>query len=125
MVESSTKWVRNVTRKLGAKDHKPTDENRRLVKMLAAVGARVDDIGTKLGISHDTVLKHYRTELEEGRIDANAQVAQTLFQQAKSGNTAAMIFWMKTRAGWKERHVIEAEGGETPIELKVTWAQGK
>jgi transposase len=112
-----------VTRKLGAKDHKPTDENRRLVKMLAAVGARVDDIGTKLGISHDTVQKFYRTELEEGRIDANAQVAQTLFQQAKSGNTAAMIFWMKTRAGWKERHVIE--GGETPIELKVTWAQEK
>lgn len=114
-----------MTRKLGAKDHKPTDENRRLVKMLAAVGARVDDIGTKLGISHDTVQKFYRTELEEGRIDANAQVAQTLFQQAKSGNTAAMIFWMKTRAGWKERHVIEAEGGETPIQLRVTWAAEK
>jgi hypothetical protein len=111
-----------VTRKLGAKDHKPTDENRRLVKMLAAVGARVDDIGTKLGVSHDTILKYYRTELEEGRIDANAQVAQTLFQQAKSGNITAAIFWLKTRAQWKENHVIEhtgLDGGPIQTTLEV------
>jgi len=119
-----------VTRKIGAKDQKPTDENRRLVKMLAAVGARVDDIGTKLGISHDTVLKYYRQELEEGRIDANAQVAQTLFQQAKSGNTAAMIFWMKTRAGWKEKtthELVGADGGpiQSATVLEVVGVEAK
>lgn len=115
---------------MGAKDHKATDENRRLVKMLAAVGARVDDIGTKLGISHDTVLNHYRQELEEGRIDANAQVAQTLFQQAKSGNTAAMIFWMKTRAGWKEKtthELVGADGGpiQSATVLEVVGVEAK
>lgn len=119
-----------MARKMGAKDHKPTDENRRLVKMLAAVGARVDDIGTKLGISHDTVLKYYRQELEEGRIDANAQVAQTLFQQAKSGNTAAMIFWMKTRAGWKEKtthELVGADGGpiQSATVLEVVGVEAK
>jgi len=119
-----------VARKMGAKDHKATDENRRLVKMLAAVGARVDDIGTKLGISHDTVLNHYRQELEEGRIDANAQVAQTLFQQAKSGNTAAMIFWMKTRAGWKEKtthELVGADGGpiQSATVLEVVGVEAK
>lgn len=119
-----------MARKIGAKDHKPTDENRRLVKMLAAVGARVDDIGTKLGISHDTVLKYYRQELEEGRIDANAQVAQTLFQQAKSGNTAAMIFWMKTRAGWKEKtthELVGADGGpiQSATVLEVVGVEAK
>ncbi len=119
-----------MARKIGAKDHKPTEENRRLVKMLAAVGARVDDIGTKLGISHDTVLKYYRQELEEGRIDANAQVAQTLFQQAKSGNTAAMIFWMKTRAGWKEKtthELVGADGGpiQSATVLEVVGVEAK
>ncbi len=119
-----------MARKIGAKDHKPTEENRRLVKMLAAVGARVDDIGTKLGISHDTVLKYYRQELEEGRIDANAQVAQTLFQQAKSGNTAAMIFWMKTRAGWKEKsthELVGADGGpiQSAMILEVAGVEAK
>jgi hypothetical protein len=35
--------------------------------------------------------------------EANAQVAQSLYQQATSGKkTAATIFWLKTRAGWRE-----------------------
>lgn len=90
--------------------HKPTDENRRIVKMMSAVGVRHEDIASKLDIDDDTLRKHYRKELNEGRTEANAAVAQTLFQQAKAGNTTAMIFWLKTRAGWKENHVIEHSG---------------
>lgn len=88
--------------------YKPTDENRRLVRTLAAVGTRHEDIAKKLSISADTLTRHYRQELDDGRIDANAAIAQSLYQQAKSGNTTAMIFWLKTRAGWKEtdRHEL-------------------
>ncbi len=103
--------------------HKVTDENRKLVRALASVGTRHEDIATKLQISSDTLTRKYRKELDDGRIDANAAIAQTLFQQAKSGNTTAMIFWLKTRAGWKETNVSEitgADGGE----LVVKW-QGK
>lgn len=103
--------------------HKVTDENRKLVRVLASVGTRHEDIATKLEISSDTLTRKYRKELDNGRIDANAAIAQTLFQQAKSGNTTAMIFWLKTRAGWKETNVSEitgADGGE----LVVKW-QGK
>ena len=48
-----------------------------------------------------------KKDLENGRIDANASIGQTLFQQAKDGNTAAAIFWLKTRAQWKETQVNE------------------
>jgi hypothetical protein len=92
------------------KRHKPTDEDRRLVKTLSAVGVRYTDIADKLEIDHDTLTKHYKKELTEGRMEANAAVAQTLFQQAKAGNTTAMIFWLKTRAGWKEKQVVEHSG---------------
>ena len=104
-------------------EHKPTDESRRLVKALASVGTRHEDIAIKLEISADTLTRKYRRELDEGRIDANASVAQTLFQQAKAGNMTAAIFWLKTRAGWKETNVSEitgADGGD----LVVKW-QGK
>lgn len=90
--------------------HKVTDENKRIVKMLAAVGVRHEDIAAKLDISSDTLVRKYKKELDEGRVDANAAVAQTLFQQAKSGNITAAIFWLKTRAQWKENHVIEHSG---------------
>ena len=35
--------------------------------------------------------------------EANAVIAGCLFATAKAGNIAAMIFWMKTRARWREQ----------------------
>ena len=52
--------------------------------------------------------KHYREELDLGETKANAQVAGFLFNAAKNGNVTAQIFWLKTRAKWRE----------TPVELK-------
>ncbi len=93
-------------------EHIPDDKSRLLVKSLSAVGIRYIDIAQKLDITDDTLRKHYKKELEEGRIDANTQIGSTLFQQAKKGNTTAAIFWLKTRAGWKETNVTELSGGE-------------
>jgi len=87
------------------KEHIPSDESRKLVRSLSAVGIKYVDIAHKLDITDDTLRKHYKSELEDGRIDANASIGQTLFQQAKNGNTSAAIFWLKTRAGWKETNV--------------------
>jgi hypothetical protein len=45
--------------------------------------------------------------LDRGSIEATAKVAQTLFGMATSGqNVAAAIFWMKARAGWREKHEL-------------------
>ena len=95
-------------------EHKPTDEQRKIVQMLSSLGTTYEDIATKLKISSDTLVKYYKQELDEGRIDANATIAQTLFQQAKNGNTSAMMFWLKTRARWKEvtQHEISGVDGQ-------------
>ena len=103
------------------KKYTPTDENKKLVKTLAAVGITFEDIATKLDISADTLVKYYKKELDDGRIDANASIGQTLFQQAKNGNTAAAIFWLKTRARWKETQVNEVTGQDGG-DIKITWA---
>lgn len=104
--------------------HKPDEETRKIVKMLSAVGTRHEDIAAKLEITDDTLRKHYRKELDEGRIEANASVAQTLFQQAKNGNTTAAIFWLKTRAQWRENDRLEVTGADGgPIETFIKWAK--
>lgn len=100
------------------KEHIPTDETRKLVRSLSAVGIKYVDIAGKLEISDDTLVKHYKKDLEDGRTDANASIGQTLFQQAKNGNTAAAIFWLKTRAGWKETNAVEHSG-----EVGVKWLE--
>ena len=102
--------------------HVPTDETRKLAMTLAAVGIRHEDIATKLEISADTLVKHYKRELDNGRVDANAAIGRSLYEQAKTGNTTAMIFWLKTRAGWKQTNVTELTGQDGGS-LKVTWQQ--
>lgn len=106
-------------------EHIPDEKSRAFVKSLAAVGTRYVDIAHKLSITDDTLRKHYKSELEDGRIDANAQIANTLFQQAKKGNMTAAIFWLKTRAGWKETNVTELTGadGEPLTGIQVTFVK--
>ncbi len=99
--------------------HEPTAETRRLVEQHAAVGTPHQQIGKLLGVSVNTLKKHYREELDLGLARANAVVASTLFSQAKAGNITAAIFWMKTRGGWRETAKLEHGGspGE-PIEIR-------
>lgn len=62
--------------------------------------------------------KHYRDELKNGHVKANAKVAENLFRKATGEGREAVIaaiFWMKTRAGWKETTVQEHSGEGSPI----------
>jgi hypothetical protein len=89
----------------------PNDDQRRMVRGLSGFGVPHDDIALIVGCSPPTLRKRFRRELNLGSAEANAKVAQTLFQQATSGtNTAAMIFWLKARAGWREKQVVEVTG---------------
>lgn len=103
------------------KQHKPTQADKDTVKRLSALGVPHEDIATRLKISADTLVKYYKDELDEGRIDANAAIAGTLFAQAKKGNTAAAIFWLKTRARWKETSTHEVAGANGGP-LVISWA---
>jgi hypothetical protein len=86
---------------------RPTDEQRRTVRAMSGFGIPQEDIGTLLEIDVKTLRKHFRRELDRGSIEATAKVAQTLFGMATSGqNVAAAIFWMKARAGWREKHEL-------------------
>jgi len=88
---------------------KPTDEQRLLVKSLAAVGTPHVKIASMVGIRSDkTLRKHFHEELDRGSVEANANVGRTLYQMAISGeHPATTIFWMKCRAGWTERPALE------------------
>lgn len=97
--------------------HKPTDEQREQVKTLSGLGVPQEDICTMIGITEPTLRKHYRTEIDLGFAQANAKIAGSLFKQATSGNTAAAIFWLKARCGWREKHEIVGKD-DGPIEVK-------
>jgi hypothetical protein len=107
MAAASTKSLPNAGLQLQERDmsrraHKPDPAQRRQVEALAAYGIPEADVSRILGVDPKTLRKHYREELDLGETKANAQVAGFLFNSAKNGNVAAQIFWLKTRARWRE-----------------------
>jgi hypothetical protein len=76
---------------------------REEVRRLAGLGLPQDDITKIIGCAPKTLRKHFRPELDRGAAEATATIAGCLFAAAKAGNIAAMIFWMKSRAQWRER----------------------
>jgi hypothetical protein len=93
---------------MGRRAHKPDPALRRQVEAMAAYGIPETDISRVMRVDPKTLRKHYREELDLGESKANAQVAGFLFSAAKNGNVTAQIFWLKTRARWRE----------TPTELR-------
>jgi hypothetical protein len=100
---------------MGRRAHRPDLLQRRQVEALAAYGIPEADISGVVGIDPKTLRKYYREELDLGETKANAQVAGFLFNAAKNGNVTAQIFWLKTRAKWRE----------TPLELKHSGSIGR
>lgn len=87
----------------------PTEEQRSIVRRLAALGTRFADIADLIGLrSENTLRRHFRSELNRGVTEANRQVAQSLYRLATSGKCpAAAMFWLKCRAGWRERREFD------------------
>ena len=103
--------------------HDPTPAQRQLVQLHATIGTQQSVIADIIGIDAKTLRKHYRTELDHASAQANATIGGALFNKAKSGDTTAMIFWMKTRAGWRERQEIDhtsSDGSMTPRVLDLS-----
>jgi hypothetical protein len=83
-----------------------TDAMRERVRRLAGVGVPQEDIANIIGCDAKTLRKHLRGELDRGAAEADAAVASYLFANAKGGNVAAQIFWLK-RARWRRRRAPE------------------
>jgi predicted transcriptional regulator len=103
------------------KNHEPSPESRAQAEDLAGYGLTHEQIAHVLGVSQDTVERHYTDELEAGLALALATVAKTAYQMATSGDEPAMtMFWLKTRAKWKEVQHHEVTGKEEgPLNVQI------
>ncbi len=106
----------------------PTQEQRQLVRNMAGIGCTHEEIVSAIPwglpgekpLSEKTLRKHFRAELDRGVAVAKARVRQTLYDMAVSGNnTAATIFYAKTRLGMKETVAVENSGKDgSPLPMQ-------
>lgn len=104
-----------------AKEGRPlvelTEEQIEQVEKLSSV-LNTAQLSDYLGISHVT-FKAIRDRDERvsfayknGKAKAIAKVAGNLVSKAMEGDTASMLFYLKTQAGWKETTHVQQETKE-------------
>lgn len=93
---------------------KRSEDLAKRIRAYIGMGVTASGVARMAGMSEDTLRKLYREELESGVEEANLQVAGMLFEQCKAGNVTAQIFWLKTRARWKESAMLEVQTRELP-----------
>jgi hypothetical protein len=100
---------------MAGRGHQPDPLTRRQVEAMAGYGVTEVDIGGIIGIDPKTLRKHYRTELDYGHTKANIKVAENLYRKATGEgreSVTAAIFWLKARAGWREKQIHEIQALE-------------
>ncbi len=98
-------------------NHEPTEKTRAEVAALVSFGNTQEEIASYIGISSDTLGRHYRDELDNSVVRANAKVAAKLFRKAIDGDDIkAQIFWLKTRARWREKDRDDIDNAQYVLE---------
>ena len=104
----------------GRKPFVATDIERKQVEAMSGYGVPFDQIAalTRDGIDIDTLRKHFKSQLINGKAKANAQIGKGIFQKAMAGDTTAQIWWSKSQMGWREtqRHELTGADGQ-PLEF--------
>ena len=115
-----------VPKPTGRPPYQPTAEHRKQVCAMASYGVTQVNIAECFGISYKTLVKYYGDDLKTAATRANAKVAASLFRKAVSPQltspaVTAAIFWLKTRAQWKETTVNEHSGpGGGPVKVDLS-----
>lgn len=85
-----------------------TEAQRKHIAELSGRGLTQEQIALIFNCDEDTLVKHCSEELKKGKAEVLEEVVGHLFGLIKSGNPAAIFFYLKTRAGWQEVQRIES-----------------
>lgn len=93
--------------RIGRPRFQPTEKDRRFVSRMSRLGLSHSDMAVTLGIDRETLVRYFRQEIDEGRIEGDAAVAASLFQKATAkqvsgASVQAAIYWLRRRAEWLE-----------------------
>lgn len=107
--------------RIGNPAHKPTPELRKIAETHAAVGTPQWAIAIEMGISEDTLKRHYDKDLKIGLIRMNARVGSSVAKKALDGDADMQKFWLARRGGaaWMNKQAHEHSGPQgRPIETR-------
>ena len=104
--------------KRGRKEIRRDEELAAKIQEMRQYGLTMEEVASLTSLSIPTLYKLYDQELKVGQAAANLVVGKKLFERCKTGDVAALIFWAKTRMGWKETQKVDltsSDGSMAPL----------
>lgn len=89
----------------GRPTHTPTDQTKALVTLMVGMGANETDISLVIGISRNTLRKHYEDELAAGAAKMDYHVYSAMYKAIAKGKTDMIKLYLERRKGWKDEDV--------------------
>ena len=102
-----------------------TPEVIKKAESLSAQGLTMSQIANVLGMGETTLYEKqiaypkFAEAIKRGRDKGVATITNALFQKAKDGDNTAMIFYLKNRAGWKDKLETEHTGDGLKVDVKI------
>jgi hypothetical protein len=102
---------------------KLTDNQIKTIERAAGLGLNLDNISYLIGTSPRTLdrrladCEEAREAYNRGRAIAHEKVASKLFDLVEKGETAAILFYLKCQAGWREKD--KADENNNKAEIKI------
>lgn len=116
-------------KKQGRPKWTPTEQDIAKAEELVAMGHTMENVGLLLNKNRDTLFERikdtpeFSDAIKRGRSGADNLVLSEYWKKIKAGETACILFYMKTRMGWKETQVVENTGKDGgPIKTEVSLA---
>ena len=91
----------------------------------AAQGLTMSQIANVLGMGESTLYEKQQQypelleSIKRGKDKGIATITNALFNKAKNGDNTAMIFYLKNRAGWKDRVETEHIGEQIKVDVNI------
>jgi hypothetical protein len=100
----------------GRPPHRPTDELRKVVRNMTAMGLTREQVATVVGVGLTTLEKHYADALAKGTIAIHSAVGSTFIRKCLGGDPGdpdnppdwrkadmnALLHYVRTRMGWSD-----------------------
>jgi hypothetical protein len=119
-VKKRTSTPLRMRRKPGRPAWEPTEDERRMIRAcIASGGFTYEQIAAALRVDKETMVKHCKDDLEAGKSVVNATIDATLAGKAMNGDLGAIVWWDKTRRGYRDtvrNELTGADGG--PIDSR-------
>lgn len=98
------------TEKGGQPAHVVDENSKTLVKICSGLGMSQVNISKLLGISDATLRNYYEADLDAGKAHVDQLVFSKFIDNIKAGKEASIMFYLRSRLGWKDTQEVKIEG---------------